>query len=241
MPQVRIILLRALWLGFGAILGAGCTVTSQPPSSEPSKASIPPELAAKSPPPEAAAAPRTEPAVPPQPEPAMTQRPEPTVAPQAAPAVVAPASVESAGVAAPDTSRPSAPAVSRPPAAPPGKSVATAPSAPKPPSAVPQKPPGPPPLDLKSLETRLKDTKAIGVYTKLTLKNQVDDLLDDFRAYYKGQAKTTLAELRRAFDLLVMKVLALLQDADPQLASAIADSREAIWGILSDPVKFAAV
>jgi hypothetical protein len=111
----------------------------------------------------------------------------------------------------------------------------------KAPAASAAKPASAPPLDLKALETRLKDTNAIGVYTKLTLKNQVDDLLDAFRAYYKGGAKSTLAELRRAFDLLVLKVIALLQDADPPLASAIAASREAIWGILSDPVKFATV
>jgi hypothetical protein len=108
-------------------------------------------------------------------------------------------------------------------------------------AAAPAKPPAPPPLDLKSLETRLKETSAIGVFTKVTLKNQVDDLLDAFRAYYKGQAKSTLAELRRAYDQLVLKVLALLQDADPPLAAAIASSREAIWGILSDRTKFANV
>ena len=103
------------------------------------------------------------------------------------------------------------------------------------------KPEAPPPLDLKSLETRLKETKAIGVFTKLTVKNQVDDLLEQFRAYYQGKLKTTLAELRRSYDLLVLKVLALLQDADPPLASAIAASRESIWAILSNPAKFAAV
>ena len=103
------------------------------------------------------------------------------------------------------------------------------------------KPPSAPPLDLKALETRLKDTNAIGVYTKLTLKNQVDDLLDEFRAFYQGKLKTTLAELRRSYDLLVLKVLTLLQDGDPPLASAIVASREAIWGILSDPAKFATI
>lgn len=97
------------------------------------------------------------------------------------------------------------------------------------------------PLDLKSLATRLKDTKAIGVFTKLALKNQVDDLLEQFRAYYQGRLKTTLAELRRPYELLLLKVLALLQDADPPLAGAIVASREAIWGILADPAKFKAV
>ncbi len=98
-----------------------------------------------------------------------------------------------------------------------------------------------PPLDLASLEQRLKDTKAIGVLTKITLKNQVDDLLSQFRAHYAGKLKTTLADLRQAYDLLVLKVLALLQDSDAALAAAIVASREAIWGILADPAKFAKI
>ena len=98
-----------------------------------------------------------------------------------------------------------------------------------------------PPLDLASLEARLKETNAIGVLTKIALKNQVDDLLNQFRDFYQGKLKTTLAELRRPYELLVLKVLALLQDTDPALASAIVASREAIWGILSDPAKFATI
>lgn len=98
-----------------------------------------------------------------------------------------------------------------------------------------------PPLDLKSLEARLKETKAIGVFTKLALKNQVDELLDQFRAFYQGRLKTTLAELRRPYDLLLLKVLALLQDTDPPLAGAIVASREAIWSILADPAKFSTI
>ncbi len=108
----------------------------------------------------------------------------------------------------------------------------------KKPSAAPS-PTKPSSLDLTTLETRLKETKAIGVFTKITLKNQVDDLLDQFRAHYQGQAKTTLAELRQPYDRLLLKVLSLLQDGDPELARAIVASREEIWGILSDPKKFA--
>jgi hypothetical protein len=119
------------------------------------------------------------------------------------------------------------------------------PAAPSPKTQAPApplvKPATPPPLDLKSLETRLRETKAIGVFTKLTLKNQIDDLLERFRAFYQGRIKTSLVELRLSFDMLVMKALALLQDADPPLASALASSRESIWGILSDPAKFATV
>jgi hypothetical protein len=85
----------------------------------------------------------------------------------------------------------------------------------------------------------LRDTKAIGVFTKLSLKNQVDDLLAQFKAFHNKQAKLTPSELRQRYDLLLLKVLSLLQDNDPSLASAISASREALWGILIDPAKFA--
>jgi len=97
------------------------------------------------------------------------------------------------------------------------------------------------PLDLEALETQLKQTKAIGVFTKITLKNQVDDLLDKFREHHAGKPTPTVTELRRSYDLLMMKVLSLLQDHDQKLASDIVSSRERIWGLLVDPKAFAAL
>jgi hypothetical protein len=98
-----------------------------------------------------------------------------------------------------------------------------------------------PTLNFASLEQRLRDTHSIGVFTKLSLKNQVDDLLNQFRAFYRGQSKASLDELRQRYDLLLLKVLTLLQDGDPSLAAAISSSREAIWGILTDPAEFAKI
>jgi hypothetical protein len=95
-----------------------------------------------------------------------------------------------------------------------------------------------PPLDLNKLRQQLKDTKAIGLMSKITLKNQMDDLLDRFRKYYRGEKTASMADLRRSYDLLVMKVLSMVQDKDQKLASDIVSSREAIWGLLSDPKKF---
>jgi hypothetical protein len=95
-----------------------------------------------------------------------------------------------------------------------------------------------PPLDVAALKERLRNTDAIGVFTKLALKNQVDDLLQKFRAHYLSGQKTGVAALRQPYDMLVLKVLALVQDSDPPLARTIAGSREAIWGILADPEKF---
>jgi hypothetical protein len=101
--------------------------------------------------------------------------------------------------------------------------------------------PSTPELDLSGLEQRLRDTSAIGLFTKLSLKNQVDDLLAQFRAFYRGGSASTLADLRQKFELLLMRVVSLLQDGDPALAGAVLASREAIWAVLSDPKKFAAI
>ena len=98
-----------------------------------------------------------------------------------------------------------------------------------------------PPLDVAALKTRLRETNAIGVFTKLALKNQMDDLLQQFQEHYQTGEKTSVASLRQPYDMLVLKVLSLLQDGDPSLARTIAGSREAIWGILADKEKFNSV
>jgi len=115
------------------------------------------------------------------------------------------------------------------------------PSASSPAPAPASTPNAPPTLNLGDLEQRLRETRAIGVFTKLSLKNQVDDLLNAFRELYRGPDKHPSAELRQRYDLLLLKVLTLLQDGDPPLASAISSSREAIWSILADPDKFAKI
>ena len=204
-----------------AMLIAGCSSGNpappgaQPPSAAEAVAPVASPRSAPNPPARAAATPSggalLEPANPPASPPATASQSAVKPAPAAA---KAPAAVAKAPVAQPAKKEGAAPEVAK-------KSSPT--------------------LDLTSLEQRLKDTNAIGVLTKLALKNQVDDLLDQFRAFYQGKLKTTLAELRRPYDLLVLKVLALLQDSDPALASAIVASREAIWGILADRAKFATV
>jgi len=145
----------------------------------------------------------------------------------APPAVTAPNRREATS---PNVKAPKAPATPAP---------SEPPQAKKSPEPGPSKQAATPALDLKSLEKRLRETTAIGVFTKLALKNQVDDLLDRFRAFHQRKGGTNLAELRQSYDLLIMKVLSLLQDSDAALARDIVASREAIWSLLADPAKFA--
>lgn len=153
----------------------------------------------------------------------------------AAPAPTTP--TPAARPAARATPKPAPATASAPKAESPAPSAArkVAPPAAAPPSTASQT------LDLNALTERLKETKAIGIFTKITLKNQVDDLLQQFSDFYKGKRTFTMPALRRSYDLLMMKVLSLLQDTDQKLASAIVSSREAIWGLLSDRDKFAAL
>ena len=96
-----------------------------------------------------------------------------------------------------------------------------------------------PSLDLEQLEARIRQTNAIGFFTKLELKGQVDDLLDDFRNFHEASGDLSLDELRERFNLLMLKVLSSLQDEDPELSGDIAVARPTLWTVLSDPAKFA--
>jgi hypothetical protein len=165
--------------------------------------------------------------------------PPPPVSPAARPS---PAKGKSSGDARPVKQAGAAVTQTRPPNSSPSPAPASPPSspsssAPAPTSASIESPT----LNLADLEQRLRETRAIGVFTKLSLKNQVDDLLNAFRALYRGPNKHPPAELRQRYDLLLLKVLTLLQDGDPPLAAAISSSREAIWSILADPDKFAKI
>jgi len=236
--------------GFLVILSvSGCastkgTSTSEGPLVAP--AAAPPDSTPQSIPPTASTPPRKsesstdgEQSSTPAKTPDAAPPPPPPVSPAARPSAEKGQSagdarpVKQAGAAAAQTRPP----ISSPSPAPPSRPSSPSSSAPAPTSA----PIESPTLNLADLEQRLRETRAIGVFTKLSLKNQVDDLLNAFRALYRGPNKHPPAELRQRYDLLLLKVLTLLQDGDPPLAAAISSSREAIWSILADPDKFAKI
>ena len=190
-------------------------------------------------------------AAPPKPAPSKPSATGGTKAPVAATNSPKPAATPKSGAGTGNSSASPSSGAASPPASSTKPSSSAAAATPSSPSAPASKPSGASAattaaptgqtLDLNSLEQRLKDTRAIGVFTKLSLKNQVDDLLDDFRAFHRKQAQKSLNQLRQQYDVLLLKVLSLLQDGDPPLASAIASSREAIWGVLTDPEKFSKI
>ncbi|MBX3666669.1 MAG: hypothetical protein KF834_13370 [Burkholderiales bacterium] len=210
--------------GFLLLQLAGCAMSREVQSTEtmPEPAAVAaeqPPAAATEPP--ASAAPPAE-----EPDPAVAA---PTPAPAIAPS---PASEKPAAPAAAPAAKAAPVAAEKPAAKPPAKTAAPAPQQ----KTAAQE--AMPAMALATLEQRLKDTNAIGLFTKLALKNQVDDLVNRVRAHHEGNG-ATLAQLRQAYDQLLAKVHGLLKDGDPALAGSIMASREAIWQVLTDPVKFA--
>jgi len=210
------------------LLTAGCaSVARDAPASQPQVDATPP----------ATPQPAAEPAAPATPQPAAAAVSAAATAPAPA-AIPAAAAVPAPKITtpAPQAASKVVPPVARTPAPIGRASTPAAPLAAAPPALV-----APLTLDLSALKERLKQTKAIGIFTKISLKNQVDDLMAQFNEYYQGKARLTMTDLRRSYNLLMMKVLSLLQDSDQTLASAIVSSREVIWGLLADPKTFAAL
>jgi hypothetical protein len=133
---------------------------------------------------------------------------------------------------APAQSPPIAP---EPPAVPPAPSPAPSPAPePVPPAA----PPTEPAISLDELGTRIKQTPAIGTFSKLSLKNDLDDLVDGLRGYH-ARKEGDLDDLHQRYEALVLKLMTLLEEDEPELALALGRSRERIWKRLVDPVEFA--
>ena len=208
-----------LVLGLAACTGVKEAPPSVPPQAEP--VVVAPPAAVAAPPATVVASPAAAP-----PQPATTGKETVATAPVAG--ATAPSKDEAAKPAPPPVKAPAKAAA---------PSVPTEPSR-KDPAPSPVAKAQEPPLDVAALTARLRDTKAIGTFTKLALKNQVDDLLGQFRAHYQSGRKTGIDSLRQPYNMLILKVLSLLQDSDPALARTISASREAIWSVLADPEKF---
>jgi type IV secretory pathway VirB10-like protein len=135
---------------------------------------------------------------------------------------------------------PEPPAAPQPPTAPtpaPAPAPAPAPGPPQP-AEEPAAPPAQPAISLEELGQRIKETPAIGAFSKLSLKNDLDDLVDGLRSYH-AHKQGDLENLHQRYEALVLKLMTLLEKDEPELALALGRSRERIWTRLVDPAEFA--
>ncbi len=96
-------------------------------------------------------------------------------------------------------------------------------------------------FDLNALVSRISQSKALGLFTKLSLKHDIDGLLENVRKYHDGSGDGSLEQLHERYDVLVHKLMILLQEKDGDLVKSIDDGRDKLWAILSDHEKFASI
>jgi len=94
-------------------------------------------------------------------------------------------------------------------------------------------------MDFDELGRRLADTNAVGIFTKLSLKRNVDRLEADLRAYHGGEGSADLKRLRQRYNIMVQEIVLMVQRKDPTLARDVSAARGPLWGQLSDKQKFA--
>ncbi|MBL4775118.1 MAG: hypothetical protein JKY87_03575 [Mariprofundus sp.] len=84
-------------------------------------------------------------------------------------------------------------------------------------------------VNVDVLKKRLRKTKAIGFFTKLTIRSDLLDLMRNIKRYRKKSIlNDKLTEVRISFDGLLLKIIALL-DQDPDLSRDLYVGREMIW------------
>jgi len=93
-------------------------------------------------------------------------------------------------------------------------------------------------VDLQLLGDMLADTKAIGLFTKLSLKKDIDKVLLRLKKFHDGKSKFTLEQLEEQYDLLLMKIAIYLQDNDLALHKHLCNAWLVIWEDLRDFDRF---
>ena len=88
---------------------------------------------------------------------------------------------------------------------------------------------------IEELIDRFAKTKAIGVFTKLSIQTNVTRLHNAFTDYHQGKQPPSIEELRERYDLMVQEMMFLVQEKDSELARDLYASRLLLWSYLSSP------
>jgi Ni,Fe-hydrogenase maturation factor len=96
-------------------------------------------------------------------------------------------------------------------------------------------------FDVDALVDRVAHSKALGFFTKLSLKQEIDQLMTGIRAHHNASQDYPIEQLRERYDVMVKKLMILLQEKDQELVQEIHNGRGKLWAILSDEKKFASM
>lgn len=88
-------------------------------------------------------------------------------------------------------------------------------------------------IDLKQLVRRIRDTEALGFFSKLTLYGELQTLgAEVIEIKAAGRPPARVAQMREKLDELLNRVAERVRPSDPQLASDMECNRERAWQLL---------
>ena len=96
-------------------------------------------------------------------------------------------------------------------------------------------------IDLESLKNSIRKTDAIGLAEKLSLKRDLDRLVEKLQAFHEGSEADNIEKMESSFHKLINKTLTLLRSEDPDLHQRISATRSQLWSLLRDPKTFQAM
>ncbi len=96
-------------------------------------------------------------------------------------------------------------------------------------------------FDLGALETKIRDTDAIGLFSKISLRYEIWSLIDEMARLHEGKSTVRLDKQKQNFERLIDSAVVMLRQGDISLAEEVEGSRDAFWQILKSPEKLFAM
>ena len=93
-------------------------------------------------------------------------------------------------------------------------------------------------VDLQILGDMLAETRAVGIFTKLSLKKDIEKVLLRLKKFHNGKSKFSLEQLEEQYNLLLMKIAIHLQEDDLALHTHLCNAWLVIWEDLRDYDRF---
>jgi len=90
-------------------------------------------------------------------------------------------------------------------------------------------------LDLGSLEAKIRNTDAMDLFAKISLKSELSSLMDEVARCQLTKNAAGLKQQRARLEKLIDETVALLRKGDVSLADEVNRSRDAVWSFLNRP------
>lgn len=89
--------------------------------------------------------------------------------------------------------------------------------------------------DLDALEAKIRNTDAIDLFAKISIKNELSSLIEEIARSRESKNAADLKIQKARFEKLIDGTVAMLRKGDAPLAKEVAESRGAIWNFLNRP------